>query len=54
MPFMAFSIILDIISLCFNKVTTFMMYRISSDLKESSKGTLLEDFYKDIFDRYNF
>ena len=54
MPFMAFSIILDIISLCFNKVTTFMMYRISFDLKESSKGTLLEDFYKDIFDRYNF
>jgi hypothetical protein len=54
LPFMTFSIILDIISLCINKVTTFMMFRISSDLKESSKGTLLEDFYKDIFDRYNW
>jgi hypothetical protein len=54
MPFMVFSIILDIISLCFNKVTTFMMFRISYDLKESSKGTILEDFYKDVFDRYNW
>jgi hypothetical protein len=54
MPFMVFCIILDLITLCFNKVTTFMMFRISSDLKESSKGTILEDFYKDVFDRYNW
>lgn len=53
MPFMVFSIILDLITLCFNKVTTFMMYRIGLDLKESSKGTILEDFYKDLFDKYN-
>jgi hypothetical protein len=53
MPFMVFCIILDLITLCFNKVTYFIMYRIGLDLKESSKGTILEDFYKNLFDKYN-
>jgi hypothetical protein len=53
MPFMVLSIILDLITFCFDKVTYFIMYRIGLDLKESSKGTILEDFYKDLFDKYN-
>jgi hypothetical protein len=54
MPFMVFCIILDLITFCFNKVTSCIMYRIGKEFKESSKGTILEDFYKDLFDKYEF
>lgn len=53
MPFLILSLILNTIVIYVNKFASFTIYSIILDIKNTAKGTILEDYYNYVFDKYN-
>lgn len=53
MPFIVLGLILNTIIIYINKFISFFLFRIVCDIKNTAKGTILEDYYNYVFEKYN-